>query len=67
MLEFSPNSITLFFTTKTQDTMAKSTNFIRQTLMYYIDIYSFCENPEKAWVENINYSNSSPPEPTLFD
>jgi len=40
---------------------------IRQTLMYYIDIYSFCENPEKAWLEIINYSNSSPPEPTLFD
>jgi len=40
---------------------------IRQTLMYYIDIYSFCENPEKAWLEIINCSNSSPPEPTLFD
>ncbi len=40
---------------------------IRQTLMYYIDIYSFCENPEKAWLKIINQPNSSPPEPSLFD
>jgi len=40
---------------------------IRQTLMYYINIYSFCENPEKAWLQIINQSNSSPPEPSLFD
>ena len=40
---------------------------IRQTLMYYIDIYSFCENPEKSWLEIINCSNSSPPAQTLFD
>lgn len=40
---------------------------IRQTLMYYINIYSFCENPENAWLKIINHSNSSPPEPSLFD
>ncbi len=40
---------------------------IRQTLMYYIDLYMFCENPEKAWLRIINQSNLSPPEPTLFD
>ena len=40
---------------------------IRQTLMYYIDLYMFCEDPEKAWLKIINHSNLSPPEPTLFD
>lgn len=40
---------------------------VRQTLMYYIDLYRFCENPEKAWLEIINTSCSSPPEPSLFD
>ncbi|MEG2036249.1 MAG: transposase, partial [Mucinivorans sp.] len=40
---------------------------IRQTLMYYIDIYRFCENPENAWMEIIAQRNLSPPEPTLFD
>ncbi len=40
---------------------------VRQTLMYYIDLYRFCENPEKAWREIINQSNSSPPEPSLFE
>ena len=40
---------------------------VRQTLMYYIDLYRFCENPEKAWLEIINQSNSSPLEPSLFE
>lgn len=40
---------------------------IRQTLMYYINIYSFCENPEKAWLQIINQSSSPPPQPSLFD
>ena len=40
---------------------------IRQTLMYYINIYSFCENPEKAWLQIINHSSSPPPQPSLFD
>jgi len=40
---------------------------IRQTLMYYIDLYLFCENPEKTWLRIINQFNISPPEPTLFD
>jgi hypothetical protein len=40
---------------------------IRQTLMYYIDLYMFCENPEKAWLRIINQSNLSPPGPILFD
>ena len=40
---------------------------IRQTLMYYINIYSFCENPEKAWLQIINHSSSPPSQPSLFD
>ena len=40
---------------------------IRQTLMYYINIYSFCENPEKAWLQIINQSSSPPSQPSIFD
>ena len=40
---------------------------IRQTLMYYINIYSFCENLEKAWLQIINQSSSPPTQPSLFD
>lgn len=40
---------------------------VRQTLMCYINIYSFCENPEKAWLKIIQERSQSPPIPTLFD
>lgn len=40
---------------------------VRQTLMCYINIYSFCENPEKAWLKIIQKRSQSPPIPTLFD
>jgi len=40
---------------------------IRQTLMYYINLYSFCENLEKSWLEIIEKRSLSPPELTLFD
>lgn len=40
---------------------------VRQTLMYYINLYSFCENPEKAWLEILHERAKSPPMPTLFD
>jgi IS4 transposase len=40
---------------------------IRQTLMYYINIYSFCENPEKAWLSIIKERNKPPALPSLFD
>lgn len=40
---------------------------VRQTMMNYINIYSFCEDPEKAWLENIAQNNLSPPMPSLFD
>src|SRR5690606_31883347 len=40
---------------------------VRQTLMYYINLYSFCENPEKAWLDIIQEREKSPPMPSLFD
>jgi len=40
---------------------------VRQTLMNYINIYSFCENPEKAWLNIIQKRSKPPPMPTLFD
>lgn len=40
---------------------------IRQTLMYYINIYSFCENPEKAWLGIIKQKDKPIKIPTLFD
>ncbi len=40
---------------------------VRQTLMSYINIYSFLEEPEKAWIEIINKNSLSPPQKTLFD
>lgn len=40
---------------------------IRQTLMYYINLYSFCENPEKAWLSIIQQRAQPPPNSTLFD
>lgn len=40
---------------------------VRQTLMYYINLYSFCENPEKAWLEIIREREKSPPILSLFD
>ena len=42
-------------------------SMVRQTLMYYINIYSFCENPEKAWLKIIHKDSKPPPMPTLFD
>lgn len=40
---------------------------VRQTLMYYINLYSFCENHEKAWLKIIQKRSQSPPIPSLFD
>ncbi len=39
---------------------------VHQMLMSYINIYSFLENPEKAWHKIIDKRNLSPPELTLF-
>ena len=40
---------------------------VRQTLMYYIDMYSYLEEPEKSWIVINKLRSKSPPEPTLFD
>ncbi|MGL6143029.1 MAG: IS4 family transposase [Enterobacterales bacterium] len=40
---------------------------VRQTLMYYIDLYKFCEHPEKAWLNIISRQSLAPPRTTLFD
>lgn len=52
---------------KNQWSFSNLVTMVRQTLMYYIDMYSFCENPEKAWMEVIKKRSLHPPEPTLFD
>ena len=41
---------------------------VRLTLMYYIDLVAFMENPDKTW-NNIlaKEEQKTPPEPSLFD
>ncbi len=36
-------------------------------LMYYVNISTFLENPEKDWVKMLEEVSTSPPESTLFD
>lgn len=44
------------------------TTAVRQMLMYYIDMYAFLTNPEKAWLEIIRKQQKPPPKmPYLFD
>ena len=40
---------------------------IRIMLMYYVNISTFLENPEKDWAKMLEEVSTSPPEPTLFD
>lgn len=40
---------------------------IRITLMYYVNCYTFLEDPEKDWIKIMEASQEKPPEPTLFD
>ena len=40
---------------------------VRQMLMYYIDLYSYLEEPEKSWIRINEKRAKSPPEPSLFD
>jgi hypothetical protein len=35
--------------------------------MYYVNIYSFLEEPEKDWQKMIEQEIAQPPEPSLFD
>ena len=39
---------------------------VRQMLMYYIDLYRYLEEPEKAWIKFNKEREKTPPELTLF-
>lgn len=40
---------------------------IRIMLMYYINCYTFLEEPEKDWMKMMEENREIPPEPSLFD
>ena len=40
---------------------------IRIMLMYYVNCYTFLEEPEKDWGKMIQEAQEIPPEPSLFD
>ena len=40
---------------------------IRIMLMYYVNCYTFLEEPEKDWAKILEDNKKAPPEPTLFD
>ncbi len=40
---------------------------VRIMLMYYVDCYTFLEEPEKDWAKMLQEAEKSPPEPSLFD
>ena len=40
---------------------------VRIMLMYYVNCYTFFENPEKDWSKIIAEVKETPPEPSLFD
>ena len=40
---------------------------IRIMLMYYVNCYTFLEEPEKDWAKMIQEAKEIPPEPSLFD
>ena len=35
--------------------------------MYYVNCYTFLEEPEKDWAKMIQEAKEIPPEPSLFD
>ena len=40
---------------------------VRITMMYYVDLYSLLEHPEKDWESILELPQESPPWPSLFD
>ena len=40
---------------------------IRIMLMYYVNCYTFLEEPEKDWAKMVQKAKETPPEPSLFD
>ncbi len=42
-------------------------NYVKIMLMYYVNCYTFLEEPEKDWTKMFGETWEGPPEPTLFD
>ena len=42
-------------------------SMIRIMLMYYVNCYTFLEEPGKDWAKMVQEAEASPPEPSLFD
>ncbi|MDD6252695.1 MAG: transposase, partial [Bacteroidales bacterium] len=40
---------------------------IRIMLMYYVNCYTFLEEPERDWAKMVQKAKETPPEPSLFD
>ena len=40
---------------------------VRIMLMYYVNCYTFLEEPEKDWAKMLEEAKEGPPEPSLFD
>ena len=40
---------------------------IRIMLMYYVNCYTFLEDPERDWAKMVQNAKETPPEPSLFD
>ena len=40
---------------------------IRIMLMYYVNCYTFLEEPEKDWTKMVHEAKERPPEPSMFD
>ena len=40
---------------------------VRIMLMYYVNCYTFLEEPEKDWVKMLEEAKEGPSEPSLFD
>ena len=40
---------------------------VRIMLMYYVNCYTFLEEPEKDWAKILEKTQKTPPEPSLFD
>ena len=42
-------------------------SMVRIMLMYYVNCYTFLEEPEKDWAKMVQEALETPPEPSLFD
>ena len=40
---------------------------VRIMLMYYVNCYTFLEEPEKDWAKMVQEALETPPEPSLFE